>query len=359
MVDEYEVKRFDEAQMSHQFENYVLGVDIGGTHVNIGVAGVAERKPVLLFSLNFSSGKLSSLSSAINETLRYAFSNHNIILHHACIGAAGVVSPSQDYAELTNVPWNIHVKEIIEETGLTNVFILNDFQTIGYGINLLNEDDFVEIKPGGEQNLRHRTKAVIGAGTGLGKTILVYDDHSQVSRPLPSEGGHSDFPPQNEFELALTSFIKNMRKISKPLCYEEVLSGRGIENIYFFLRKHGQYSETRYSREIETSQEKAPLISKYSSVDETCAETLRLFTRFYGRCAKNFVLDTLATGGLYIAGGIAAKNHEIFTTTKDFLEEFTSADQRENILQQTPVYIILNYDVSLYGACLAAVHQYF
>jgi glucokinase len=79
-----------------------------------------------------------------------------------------------------------------------------------------------------------------------------------------------------------------------------------------------------------------------------------LFTRFYGRCAKNIALDTLAGGGLYIAGGIAAKNKEIFVS-KEFLDEFDRAYRRSEFLRKVPLYVILNYDISLLGACYAAV----
>lgn len=96
------------------------------------------------------------------------------------------------------------------------------------------------------------------------------------------------------------------------------------------------------------------LISNYRLVDPLCKETFRLFTRFYGRCAKNFALATLAMGGLYIAGGIASKNKEIFSAP-DFFEEFENASQRRDVLKEIPIYVILNYDVSLYGACFAAM----
>ena len=96
------------------------------------------------------------------------------------------------------------------------------------------------------------------------------------------------------------------------------------------------------------------MISEYKEKDETCSESFKLFTRFYARCAKNFILDSLAVGGLYIAGGIASKNPSIFSTN-EFLNEFKNVYRREDILKNVPIYIVKNYDVSLYGACLAAI----
>ncbi len=134
------------------------------------------------------------------------------------------------------------------------------------------------------------------------------------------------------------------------------MSGRGIEGIYTFIKSMEQFKPSKITKEIDAASEKAPLISQYKKSDETCAETFRLFTKFYARCAKNYVLDTMATGGLYIAGGIASKNKEIFTS-KEFLVEFRDAYRRSNILNNVPIHLIVNYDVSLYGTCLAALHK--
>ena len=218
-----------------------------------------------------------------------------------------------------------------------------------------NKNDMFEIRAEKSQEHSLSTKAILGAGTGLGKSILVYDKHYNIYVPIPSEGGHGDFPAQNDFEIQLLEFIKELRGISQPITYEELLSGRGIESIYLFLQKLQQFDATNYTEEIDNSQDKVNLISKYRQTDEICKETFRLFTRYYARCAKNFVLDTMATGGLYIAGGIASKNKEIFQSN-EFLNEFENAYRRSDVLKKVPIYIILNYDVSLYGACLAAIH---
>jgi glucokinase len=185
---------------------------------------------------------------------------------------------------------------------------------------------------------------------------LRYDNHFDAFIPIASEGGHADLPIYNDFEFKLVNYIKNLRGISQPITYEEVLSGRGLEAIYLFLRNITKTPDNKYTTEIDNSNNIAALISKYKDIDETCKETFRIFTRFYGRCAKNYALDTLAMGGLYIAGGIAAKNHEIFNS-KEFLEEFENGYRREDILKKISIFVVVNYDVSLYGACFAAMLQ--
>ena len=214
-----------------------------------------------------------------------------------------------------------------------------------WGISSLKEEDLfvakaVEPKDG-------ETRAVIGAGTGLGKSILSFDGRRYV--PLPSEGGHADFPIHDRFDLELADFVRGGRKT--PASYEDILSGRGIEMIYDFLRE--KRGGTEKTNEIEEAEDRAALISKHRKTDPLCRETFRIYAKLYGRCAKNFVLETLATGGLYIAGGIAAKNREIFVTP-EFQAEFLNAEKQRHILERTPVYVITNYDVSIIGACNAA-----
>lgn len=355
----YSVRIFNKEQLENKFSSYVLGADVGGTNTNMAIAGIKNSIPSLLFSLDFKTQDLESLISPIKETLTYAKEKYNIKADLACFGVAGAVTP-KDLIELTNVKFNINRNELIKKTSLDNILIINDFQAIGYGLNLLdkkNKNDLFEIRNSNNQMYpTFSTKALLGAGTGLGKSILIYNKNLGIYVPFPSEGGHGDFPPQNDFEMQLIKFIKKYIGISQPLTYEELLSGRGIENIYLFLKNSQQFEATDYTNQINKAAEKVSLISKYKESDETCKEAFRLFTKFYARCAKNFVLDTMATGGLYIAGGIASKNKEIFKS-KEFFDEFENAYRRSEVLKEIPIYIIINYDVSLIGACLAAMYS--
>jgi len=336
-----------------KFDKYILGIDVGGTYTNLGITGVYKDKPVLLLSTVFETKQLASLSTAIIETIQYIEERYSIKVREAGIGAAGIVTGKK--AELTHIPWDIDLDEITKSTGLSKIVLLNDFQTIGYGVNILKKEDIVEVKPSREIE-GYPNKAVVGAGTGLGKTILVYDRDRKIYHPIHSEGGHSDFPVQNREELELIEFIQNKIKTDKNICYEELLSGRGIEYIYSFIRETRNISDTIYTREIDETDEKTPLISKYRKVDETCRETFKFFIKFYGRCIKNFILETMARGGIYIAGGIAYKNRDIFQM-KEFIDEIHNSIYREKLLRDTPVYLIVNQDISLLGASLAVLYM--
>ncbi len=355
----YNIKNYVKQKNKIDFSSYVLGIDIGGTNTNLGIAGVIKNKLTMLLSLHFKSQELTSLLPAVIETLEYVNNNYPIDITAACIGASGVVSPNNNFAHLTNVQWDVKSDELIKSTSLNSVFIINDFQTIGYGINLLNpknKNDIFPIRTKKEKGDHEETKAVIGAGTGLGKSILLFDKNYNAYIPIASEGGHGDFPIYNSYERDLANYVKKLRNIKHPLTYEELLSGRGLESIYLFLRNSENFKESKYTKDIDCSPNKSALISKYRDKDVACNETFRLFACYYGRCAKNFVLDSLATGGLYIAGGIASKNIEIFST-KEFLNEFKNAYRRNDILEKVPIYVIVNYDVSIYGACFAAMYN--
>lgn len=357
----YTTKTYQKHIQKSAYHTFVMGVDIGGTHTNIGIAGVNKHKQSveLLFSHHFETKKLSSVIPAIKETYNYSKHQFDIEINFMCIGAAGVVDTKKNSAQLTNVSWNIDAKKIREQTEISNVFIINDFQILGFGIHLLdenNENDVFKIQTGKTQT-PHPTKAVIGAGSGLGKSILIYDEEANIYVPLASEGGHADIPTYTEEERNLLHFIQTKTTISYPINYEHILSGKGIEFIYSYLHKRDEFKETEYTKKIDESTQKTLLISKYKNRDETCRKTFELFIKFYARCAKNFALDTMALGGIYLAGGIAMKNQDIFHTDL-FAKEFQNAFRRSKLLASIPVYLVLDYDISLTGACFAAVHYH-
>jgi len=334
-------ENFDKCDYSH----YVLGADIGGTHTNLAVAGARDNGAELLFSTHFHSQQLPSFLPALRATIDFGRDNFHIEVERGCAGVAGPVVGASS-AKPTNVAWLVNGREIVTETGLKDFFLLNDFQVIGYGIPSLQKEDLFVARAG--QPGDGLTQAIMGAGTGLGKALLIFDGQSY--RPLPSEGGHGDFPVHDCFDLELADFIRAGR--GSPASYEDLLSGRGIAGIYRFLA--AKRGATNYSPIIERAADQAAAISEHQDRDPLSKETFQIYARYYGRCAKNFVLDAMSAGGLYIAGGIASKNRELFVSA-EFQREFLNAERQRAILEKTPIYVIVNYDVSLYGACNAAV----
>lgn len=342
-----------------KYSSLIFGVDLGGTNTRIAVAGVKKNYVELIFSLFFKTSNMISLQNALLECMNISKAKFGIDLSNGCISAAGVVSEDKKKVSLTNQKMKINTDELIKKTGLKSILLINDFEAVGYGINLLDLHDEKEVYTI-RNNLKNialkRTRAVIGAGTGLGKSILVFDEEQNFYRPISSEGGHSDLPLYTDFERELANYIKNKRNIVEPITYDELLSGRGIEIIYQFLREKNPKKITKYIKEIDASKDKTSLISKYKNLDKICKEVFSIFTNFYARCAKNFVLDSLATSGLFIAGGIAVKNKEIFNS-KEFINEFDKVYQYSNFLKKIPIFVIIDENIGLKGSCLAAIKK--
>ena len=333
------------------FDSYILGLDLGGTNTNLLFSGVKDNKPIFLSKYNFETYKICSIIDPINQVLDYIKDTYNILIKNASIGVPGVISKDNNYAELTNISWNVSKDEILNKTNLEKIVILNDFECIGYGINILKESDLDLVKSG--NIIKNQTKAIVGAGSGLGKSILRYDKNLKIYIPIKSEGGHGDIPVYDIFELELINFIKEELGIKEQVTYEEILSGKGILNIYNYISK--KYEKTSNYENIISSENKAEKISELKNIDKNCKKTFDLFSKFYARCLKNLALDSLSQGGIYIAGGIAIKNKEIFETN-EFISEFESAYKKTTVLKNIPIFLIKNYDVSIYGAILAGIH---
>jgi glucokinase len=243
---------------------------------------------------------------------------------------------------------------VIDETtlrkrsGLRHALIINDFEALGHAIAILRKKD-VKVLRARHSKRTGETMAVVGPGSGLGKSILIYDAKLKRSVPLQSEGGHADLPLFTSMDIALAQFVRDEEHMSEdsPVSYEHVLSGPGLERLYRFLR----YINTEEFRSFP-ARLTAPEISETRNWNACSAATLDLFVRLLARCCRNFVLETYAVGGLYVAGGIVAKNPDAFGR---FLEEFSRYPNPKyaKLLGAVPVTLIINPDVSLLGAAKA------
>lgn len=330
------------------YDSFILAGDIGGTNTSLGIFGMKNRSPTLLVSFHFKSWELNGLDYAVNEAIAHIKKNYKINVTDACFAVAGVLSAAKDYAQITNAKWDVSRKILLKKTKLKKIVLINDFEAVGYGINMLAKKDVVAIK-----KAKSTPKApilVIGAGTGLGKTTLIYNWHHKAYKPIPSEAGHSDFAAQSKLDFELVDFIRKHKR-TKSVSYEQVLSGQGLSNIYLFLRKNKKFSATKYTKEIDKSKMQPELISKYRKIDRTCMAVFEIFKANYAGFARNFALDCLALGGVYIAGGIAPKNSDIFD--KSFVKIFEESHKMGHILKKIPIYLILDYNAGLLGAGFA------
>jgi glucokinase len=356
-INGFDMPEFKETFYEENIENgeLVLASDIGGTNSRFAVFQIQENKPILVRSLLFRSDEINNFAELINEVLKFVREKYGYQIEKASFAVAGAISANRDFVHITNVNLDFDVADIIAKTGLKSIKLVNDFEAVGYGIQILDEQSVFQINKGSKDIVtRHKPKVAIGAGTGLGKAILVWNRATQQYSVVSSEGGHADFVAQNQNELELVNFVKSELNLKdENVEWEDLLSGSGISLIYKFLQSIGKYEQTKYSIKIKESNYSSVLISKYKTQDKLCKDAFDLFARFYARVAKNLALEVLALDGVYIVGKIATENIEIFDE-ENFFDEFFNCRKLRNVLEQIPVFIVTDFNVGLYGAAVFA-----
>ena len=318
-----------------------LAGDIGGTKTSLAVY-VPEKGPrEPLAQATFPSAAYPSLDAMVQEFL----SQVDLTVDRATFGVAGPVVAGR--AKITNLPWVMDEQELRETLGLSSVRLMNDLEAIANGVPALQSDDLhtlhaVEPAPGG-------AIAVIAPGTGLGEAYLTWDGSRYL--PHPSEGGHTDFAPVNDLEIGLLRYLLDRYEHAS---YERVCSGKGIPNIYAYLRDSGYATEPDWlAAELAAAADKTPIIARHAlNKDEgcdLCAATLDAFVSILATEAGNLALKILATGGVYLAGGIPPRILPALEATR-FLKAFWDKGRMTHLLQSMPVYVITNRDVALLGA---------
>jgi glucokinase len=281
----------------------------------------------------------------------------------SCVSGAGPVH--NGVCELTNADWDLSEK-VLERALEVPSWVINDFTALSYSLPLLEIENPEKImvlrQPESIPSEAAGTvvRSVIGPGTGLGVGFLIERKGRYIA--CSSEGGHSDFSPFDEQTAGLKAFLE--RRLDRPIDAEEVLSGRGIANIFSYLPSDGPRgkagggpSETVRKIESLPYDERPAEIARCAPEDPLCRETMECFLRIYARFAGSLSTILLPYGGLYLAGGIAAKNRYLFEDTERFFRYFhrTAGEGTREVLEQIPVYLVLDYDTSLLGAAHAAV----
>jgi glucokinase len=227
---------------------------------------------------------------------------------------------------------------------LRQVWLINDMQAMAYAARYSRNDDLVVLNTG--TPAPHGTIAVIAAGTGLGEGFLVWDGTRY--RAIASEGGHSDFAPRADIEIALLRFLLTQHK---RVSYERVVSGQGLSAIYRFLHRHSGTPEPGWFADGTAPSDPAVAISEAAmgGKDELAVRTLAMFVSLYGAEAGNLALKVLATGGVFIGGGIAPKILPVLRSGA-FLESFFRKGRYEQLLRAMPVSIMTSEKSALFGA---------
>ena len=325
----------------------ILAGDIGGTKTNLAYFKEEEGRVVPVQLRSYPSQEYRSLLEIIDAMQKELPAP----ITAAAFGVAGPIVEGR--SKLTNLGWEVVANEIRDGLKLPHVELLNDLEATAYGVLNLPAQGRLTLQPG--EVRRHAAIAVIAAGTGLGEGALIWDGKGY--RAMPSEGGHSDFAPRNELEIDLLRFL--LTKF-KRVSYERILSGPGFTTLYEFFRARSQEPQPAWLAGKITSSNPAAAISNagLERTDPVCVQVLDLFVSLYGAEAGNLALKVLATGGVYIGGGIAPKILPRIQAG-GFLEAFTTKGRHSPLLKSMPLYVVLNDKIALYGAAhhAAFVHN--
>ncbi len=348
----------------------LLAGDIGGTKTILrlvesqgqAIAPVAELKTLkTLYEFQYSSPEFPDLSPMVRKFLAASAEQVGSLPtpQKACFAIAGPVV--NNTSSLTNLTWVLDAKRLEQELAIEHVTLINDFAAVGYGILGLEPSDLLTLQEGEPQF--NAPIGVIGAGTGLGEGFLVrLGDSFQV---YSSEGGHADFSPRSELEFQLLKYLLERHDISR-ISVERVVSGQGIVAIYQFLRdrqfadeslevgKVVRIWESETGKSDKTVDPAAAIaIAAAQESDRLSMQTMQIFVEAYGAEAGNLALKLLPYGGLYLAGGIAAKNLSLIKSGS-FLQAFNDKGRVSPLLKRVPVHVILNPQVGLIGAAICA-----
>lgn len=317
----------------------ILAGDIGGTKTVLALispqAGVEEPVRETIFP----SSKYDVFTDIVGEFLEEMGEKPLA----ASFGVAGPVVHGR--AEITNLPWVIDANEIGQQFHIPTVHLLNDLEAVATAVPHLGPYDLVTLNKGKPDPTG--AIAVIAPGTGLGEAFLVWD--GERHRAYPTEGGHVSFAPGTKQELELLTYLQPR---FGHVSFERVCSGIGIGNIYDYMRDSGRYPEPDWLAEkLASVKDRTPVIVEAAQKKETpiCRAALDLFIEILGGEAGNIALKVLATGGVYLGGGIPPRI--IPDLQKEaFLFNLTDKGRFRDLLQDVPVHVILNPKAALYGA---------
>jgi glucokinase len=320
----------------------VLAGDVGGTKTNLGLFLKGKRRPLAKAIETYPSRKALNLEQIIEQFL----AKHPVSISSACLGIAGPVKNGR--CKTTNLPWTVSERKIKNRFGWDKMRLINDLAATAWAVPVLTEREFFALNR--QRPARGGNLGLIAPGTGLGMALLVSKDGQYV--PVPSEGGHSDFAPQSEAELALWLYLS--QRVGH-VSVERVLSGPGLFIIYCWLKYTGQAEEPAWLAEKISENDPSRVIAEAALVDEQplCVKTLDLFVSIFGAAAGNLALTGLTTGGVYLGGGIPPK---ILPKLKEdiFMKAFTNKGRFRWLLGQIPVRVIMNDKAALLGAACCA-----
>jgi glucokinase len=323
----------------------ILAGDVGGTKVHLALYNFEAGRLVPVRDQKFPAGQYASLDDIVHAFLTDPEEKKQIVA--ACFGCPGPVRDGR--LKLTNLPWLLDVRLLQPSLGIEHIFLINDLEANGYGIPELAPESIFTLHEG--DATAEGNQGLIAAGTGLGEALLIWD--GKTHRPIPSEGGHCDFAARNDREIALLNYLRGT--LHGRVSFERVVSGLGIKNVYAYLRDVEKLDEPAWLKHRLETEDPNAVIGKCAEDGSSsiCFETMKIFAAAYGAETGNIALKVLATGGMWLGGGIAPK---ILKTLQNgaFMAAFLDKGRLSALLQSIPVRVILDDTCALLGAAAYA-----
>jgi glucokinase len=332
----------------------VLAGDIGGTKTLLAICevGAGERPGApridVLESRRYDSRKFPGLGAICRA---FADEVGRPVPRRAGFGVAGPVANGRSHT--TNLPWILDEKDLALTLGIDSVRLANDFYALALGIQSVKPRDLITLNEGVREG--KGPWAVIGAGTGLGEAIAMLNSTGE-REVLATEGGHTSFAPRTELEIGVLRFLAQRYS---HVSWERILSGEGLVNLTEALASiTGLPIPAALAEAIREDRAQAPaqVTAAGQKGEPLCLQVLQLFCKLYGAEAGNLALKTLATGGVYVAGGIAPRMMD-FMTDGRFREAFFDKGRMRVLLEQMPVQVVLDTEAGLLGAAALAARS--
>jgi glucokinase len=324
----------------------ILAGDVGGTKSNLGLFAQEGNSLRPVFRSRFATRDYAGIEELVDAFFKLASQagvvTAGTVVDAAGFGVAGPVVDGRHYSE--NLPWLVDGAALTRKLNLKNMRLLNDLAATALSVQTLPASDLVVLNLG--IGVPNGTIGVIAAGTGLGEAILFWNGvEYQVAA---AEGGMADFAPHTEREILLLSYLRT--RLKNVSC-EEIASGRGFQRIHEFLNpalRHESFDTPDGNSAGEITQ------GGLAQTCDICVETLAFWIEMFGGVVANFALQVMTVGGVYVAGGIAAK---ILPKLKDgaFLKSFCGGGKLAQVLARVPISVVINEDAPMMGAAYEAL----
>ena len=324
----------------------LIAGDIGGTTTRLALVSPDGGPRAFLAEEEFPSAGYPGLQPIVEAFLARTGARAT----EACFDVAGPVIGGR--AQLTNLPWDLTETGLATALGLRRVTLLNDLQAIAHAVPHLQGGETVVINAG--QAVPNAAMAVFAPGTGLGEAFLVWDGQRYMA--CASEGGHADFAPANPLQAGLWAFVTER---FGHAAYERVCAGSGLPNVYDFLRSRDPAAETpAFAGLLHGAPDRTPPIVEAALTDPAntlAAATLRIVIEIWGAEAGNLALKVLATGGVYLAGGMPPR---VLPHLGDgaFMRAFCAKGRFDSLLAGVPVHVV-TINAALLGAAIYGLEQ--